>query len=353
MQRTPTFIRCASLAALALMGATTAQAQSSVTVYGIVDVFVQYGRGDSTQTAIQSGGVSSSRLGFRGTEDLGGGLKVNFQLESGLLADTGAQANSSSFFARQSWVGLSSTSWGSVSAGRQTIPQYDILDSFDTFGTGAGSSASSNIVSTTSRASNSLKYRSPTVGGFSATALVGLGETVPNSTSVPTTSRDNGNVYSLGGTYQSGAWRAGAAVNVFNRSNDALENARYLLLTAEYDFGPAKVSGAWQQVRNLAGSAVADRTEAMLGVTVPVSEHNTVKAAVGLVNGQNDAQDARQITLGFTHLLSKRTSLYAVASHIDNGEATSYTTTAATGTGPSTSAGQNVRSLQLGVRHAF
>ncbi len=344
------FIRCATIGALALATASAAQAQSTVTVYGIVDVFVQYGKGAGTQLAVQSGGVSGSRLGFKGTEDLGGGLKAQFQLESGLLADTGAQANSTTFFSRQSWVGLSSDSWGSVSAGRQTIPQYDILDAFDTFGTGVGSSASSSIVSTTSRANNSVKYRSPTMGGFSGVALVGLGETAPTATN----SGDNANVYALGSTYTAGPFSAGLALNMFKRSTNAAKDARYVLAAASYDFGVAKLSGTVQKVRNLSGTDTVDRTEAMMGVNVPVTTNNTVSAAVGQVTTSGKSSlNARQWTLGATHVMSKRTSFYGVLSYIGNGADTSYTTTAANGLGPTTSAGKDVSSLQVGVRHAF
>jgi len=347
-------VRCATVGALALAAASAAQAQnqttSSVTLYGIVDMFVQYGKGAGTQLAVQSGGVSGSRLGFKGSEDLGGGLKAQFQLESGILADTGAQANASSFFTRQSWVGLSSTTWGSLSAGRQTIPQYDVLDAFDTFGTGVGSSASSSIVSTTSRANNSVKYSSPKLGGFSGMALVGMGETAPTATN----SGDNANVYALSGTYSGGPFSAGLALNVFKRGTNAQVDARYLLATAAYDFGVAKLSGAVQKVRNLAGTDNMDRTEAMVGVNVPVTERNTVSVAMGQVitSGQS-ALNARQVSLGVTHVMSKRTSFYGVLSHIGNGAATSYTTTAANGLGPITTAGKDVSSLQVGVRHAF
>ncbi|MDI1350878.1 porin [Aquabacterium sp.] len=355
---TKTLVCRAALGAIALVAASAAQAQStvqsaatsSVTLYGIIDMFVQYGKGDGTQLAVQSGGVSGSRLGFKGSEDLGGGLKAQFQLESGILTDTGAQANASSFFTRQSWVGLSSSTWGSLSAGRQTIPQYDILDAFDTFGTGVGSSASSSIVSTTSRANNSVKYSSPNLGGFSGVALVGMGETAPTATN----SGDNANVYALGGTYTGGPFSAGLALNMFKRGTNAQVDARYVLATASYDFGVAKLSGAVQKVRNLSGTDSVDRTEAMLGVNVPVTERNTVSAAVGQVTTSHQSSlNARQWTLGATHVMSKRTSFYGVLSHIGNGAATSYTTTAANGLGPITSAGKDVSSLQVGVRHAF
>ena len=333
-----------------------AVAQSSVTLYGAVGLDVvsasKVYNGSTTQSLVKldDNGIVNSRIGLKGTEDLGGGLKANFQLEQGILADTGALGNGGLAFGRQAWVGLSSASWGSLSAGRQTIPQYDILDAFDTFGTGVGSSASSSIVSTTSRANNSVKYSSPKLGGFSGMALVGMGETAPTATN----SGDNANVYALSGTYSGGPFSAGLALNVFKRGTNALADARYLLATAAYDFGVAKLSGAVQKVRNLAGTDSMDRTEAMVGVNVPVTERNTVSVAMGQVitSGQS-AMNARQVSLGATHVMSKRTSFYGVLSHIGNGAATSYTTTAANGLGPITTAGKDVSSLQVGVRHAF
>jgi predicted porin len=344
-----TLVCRAAIGALALAASCAAQAQSQVTLYGIVDIFVQYGKGDGTQTAIQSGGVSGSRFGLKGAEDLGGGLQAKFQLESGILADTGAQANTA-FFNRQSWVGLSSASWGTVSAGRQTIPQYDILDSFDTFGTGVGSASSSGIVSTTSRSNNSVKYTAPTVAGFSGVALVGLGETTPTDTN----SGDNANVYALGGTYVAGPFSAGVAINVFKQPTNTNVDSRFLMLTAAYDFGVAKVNGVVQTVRNLSGTDTVDRKEVMAGVSVPLTSADTVSAAYGRVSTSGNSDlNASQWTLGATHVLSKRTSFYGVLSGIDNSALTSYTTTAANGLGPSTSAGKDVTSLQVGIRHAF
>ncbi len=344
-----TLVCRAALGAMVLAASCAAQAQSQVTLYGIVDIFMQYGKGDGTQTAIQSGGVSGSRFGLKGAEDLGGGLQAKFHLESGILADTGAQANAA-FFNRQSWVGLSSSTWGMVSAGRQTIPQYDILDTFDTFGTGVGSASSSDIVSTTSRANNSVKYTAPTVAGFSGVALVGLGEITPSAT----TSGDNANVYALGGTYVAGPFSAGVALNLFKQATNAKVDARYTMLTAAYDFGVAKVNGVVQKVRNLGGTDGVNRNEVMAGVSVPVTAADTVSAAFGRVSTSGNSDlNASQWTLGATHVMSKRTSVYGVLSGIDNGALTSYTTTAANGAGPTTSAGKDVTSLQVGIRHAF
>lgn len=339
--------------AAALIAATTAQAQSStpsstVTLYGIMDFFLQYGHGGAgTQVAVQSGGVSSSRIGLKGSEDLGGGLKANFQLEQGILADTGTLGQGGLTWGRQSWAGLSSANWGALSAGRQYLPQYSILDAFDTFGTGAGSSAESGVVSTTSRANNSVVYQTPTFGGFSASAMYAAGETT-------TGSGDNANVYALGSTYSNGPFSAGLAINVFKRATDANVDSRYVLLTAAYDLGVAKVSGGLQSVRNLGGVDANDRQEMMLGVAVPATDVDTLSAAVGASRtSHSDGLSAVQWSLGATHVLTKRTKLYAVASFINNGSDTAYTTTAATGLGPTTTNGKDVSSLQVGIRHAF
>ena len=107
-----------SILALALFGAfsSAAMAQSSVTIYGIVDAGVAYkDAGAGKLVSLDSGLNSTSRLGFRGTEALSGNLKANFNLEMGLKADTGG--NDAALFARGAWVGLSSSDFGQVNFG--------------------------------------------------------------------------------------------------------------------------------------------------------------------------------------------------------------------------------------------
>lgn len=340
-------LRAGLIAGATLLAAASAQAQSSVTLYGIVDMFVQYGHGSTGNGfSVQSGGVSSSRIGLKGSEDLGGGLSAKFQLEQGILADTGALGQGGLAWGRQAWVGLSSTSWGALSLGRQNLPQYIILDSFDTFGTGAGSSAESGVVSTVSRADNSVVYQTPSFGGLQGSVMVATGETDNHA--------DYGNKYAAGATYTAGAFSAGLAVNVFKATASTNVDSRYALLTAAYDFGVAKVSGAVQSVRNSGDVDSNDRREMMLGVTVPVSATDTLSAAVGASRtAHTSGGSGVQWSFGEAHALSKRTKLYAVASFINNGGQKAYTTTAATGEGPVTTAGKDVSSLQVGIRHAF
>ena len=260
-----------------------------------------YGHGGAgTQTSVQSGGVSGSRLGFKGNEDLGGGLQAKFVLEQGINADAGSLGQGSRAWGRQAWVGLSSANWGSLSAGRQYIPQYTILDSLDTFGTGAGSAAESGVVTTVSRADNSVLYVTPSVNGFQGTVMTALGEAT-------TGSRDNSNLYSVGGTYANGPFSAGVAVNVFKASANNNVDSRYALLTASYDLGVARLSGALQSVRNLNNVEANDRTEAMFGVNVPVTDADVVSAQVGASRtAHTSGGSGVQWSLGEAHALSKQ-----------------------------------------------
>jgi predicted porin len=110
-----------ALLALAVLAAFagTASAQTNVTMYGVLDMALQHENdGVNSTTALDSGIQSGSRLGFKGTEDLGGGLKANFDLEAGVNADTGTSSQGGILFGRQAWVGLSG-GFGSLRLGRQ------------------------------------------------------------------------------------------------------------------------------------------------------------------------------------------------------------------------------------------
>jgi predicted porin len=242
-------------------------------------------------------------------------------------------------------VGLSGNA-GTLTLGRQYVPHYNLVDDFDPFGTGAGSAAESGVVSITSRANNSVVYQSPKLGDFSGSAMVALSENT-------TGTKSNGNLYSASLTYAPGALSLGLSVSDIKRSTDALVDAKYLLLTAAYDFGSFKLTGGAQTVQNLSGDDSADRREAFAGVLVPVGT-DTLSAGFGVSKAKDvSGYGAQQWTLGYAHPLSKRTKVYAFATHINNGSLTAYTADAATGAGPVTTEGKNVSALLLGIRHAF
>lgn len=128
-------IRTIPLAVALATLAGGAWAQSSVTIYGIVDTYIGHtsagGRG--SVTSLDSGGQAASRYGFRGTEDLGGGRRIVFTLENGFVSDTGAAADTARAFNRQAWLGFAD-SWGEFRAGRQNTPAFWMCGSMDAAG---------------------------------------------------------------------------------------------------------------------------------------------------------------------------------------------------------------------------
>ncbi|MDC8785276.1 porin [Roseateles koreensis] len=190
-----------------LMGATCALAatfaaqaeSSSVTIYGSIDQYLNYMTSSSGAKvkALEDGALLRSRLGFRGTEDLGGGLAAKFQLEMGLSADTGTQADTTRSFDRQAWVGLAD-SWGEVRLGRQNGPIFARGGYIDHNARTLGSMV--NVFGTPSRYDNDLSYISPRVGDFQFEGHVSLPEVSGSSSSI---------VYQAAIDYIHGDYRAG------------------------------------------------------------------------------------------------------------------------------------------------
>jgi predicted porin len=184
-----------ALAALATV-ATVAQAQSSVTVYGLIDAGVRVDSNDTgtgqSQTQFANGVLATSRLGFRGTEDLGGGLKVNFNLETGLNVNNGAQSQTTNLFDRFAWVGVSDDKLGQVQMGRNTNAGVHIIGLINAHGAefegnaqsiGLGSNTRVNQVLSilgntsvlgTTRSDNQVKYLN-NFAGVNVVATYGLG----------------------------------------------------------------------------------------------------------------------------------------------------------------------------------
>lgn len=349
-------VTLATLAAAAAGLPLPSVAQSSVTIYGLMDLYLQYGKGTTRQTQLQSGGMNGSRLGFRGTEDLGGGLRALFQLEMGLNADAGTSGQGGATFGRQSYVGLQSTQWGQLNLGRQYTPLFTAVDAFDPFGTGLGSAVQSNIVSTVPRANNAVLYKSPSLAGFSGQAMVALGENANAG------QKSFGNLYAVSAQYSAGPFSAAVVSQQQKRTAVTGRDTRWLLAGASYDFGVLKVLGGVQSVKNLdigtlSGGSTAsydDRLEGHVGVKIPVSASGTVTAS--LAGSRADTLKgfgAAEWSVGYAHALSKRTTLYGIGSHINNGSASNWTTGGATGAGPATVAGKDVSAVQLGMRHTF
>src|SRR6516164_5271225 len=161
-----------AVACAAMFASVPAMAQSSVTLYGVLDVFAGYQNtkvsGKTTSLAVLgNNGEMTSRWGLRGTEDIGGGYHVNFALESGFDPGTGKSQNSYRFFDRQAWVGVSG-GFGEVRFGRQNSPMFVYSGNMDAFGAATYASGLNNFANWLARVDNDIAYFSPMFYGTQA-----------------------------------------------------------------------------------------------------------------------------------------------------------------------------------------
>nr|WP_088710268.1 porin [Noviherbaspirillum denitrificans] len=317
----------------AVSGGTAAQ--SAVSVYGLVDlgVVAEGGGPGGSLLKLTSGVSAGSRIGFRGTEDLGGGLKAKFVLESGIAADTGGITQGGLVYGRQAFVGLDGH-FGSLTAGRQYTPHFLAIDDVDPFGT-AFAGNSTNLMGTTARMNNALIYSTPTLGGFSAQAAYGFGEVAGNNSG----SRQVG--ARLG--YAAGPLSFGLA---YHGTNDALgvRAGKNTLVSGKYDFGAGWASLAYN-VND--GAPGVDNRDILVGVSVPVASGTIMASYVRKDDRTAANQDANQVGIGYVHDLSKRTALYTSYARIDNKNGAAYTV------GSAIEAGSGNRAFNVGVRHRF
>jgi predicted porin len=365
-----------SVLVLAVLGAfiNAASAQSSVTVYGVVDagVVAEKGGAAGSVTKLTSGVASGSRLGFKGTEDLGGGLSASFVLENGFQVDTGALGQSpaggqSTLFGRQAFVGLGSNGFGTVTLGRQYTPHYLAVNFADPFGTGLAGDAV-NILPNTgdaqSRMNNTVKYATPNLSGFTGELAYGFGE-VAGDTSAKR--QIGASVGYTGGPF---AVRLGYHnLNNATAPNQPGNNAKNTILAATYNFDVAKVHFAYGVDKGTNSSVVrganppgtpanpfgtpilpthsTDSTDVLVGVTVPIGAHTLLGSYIRKNDKTAFNQDADQWALGYRYALSKRTDLYTAYARIKNKNGAGYTV------GSAIEAGSGDKAFNLGVRHTF
>lgn len=336
----------------------TAQAQSpTVTVFGVVDNALNHvsASGASSLDRMIEGGNNNSRFGFRGVEDLGGGLKAGFWLESGFASDTGASGATSSnnidsvatsMFGRRSTVSLMG-GWGELRVGRDFVPSFSNLGAaahpFGTNGVGGSGflfypvNTGGTTVRTNVRASNGLNYFLPAgLGGFSGHLAYALGE---QTTAGPT--KDNGRYTGGRLAYAAGPLMVALATG---KTEYATGDYKQSNVAANYKVGPAKIMLLWGE--NKVGSTKT--TSGMVGTQWDVGR-GQVRAAYTRLDAKGVASDATQMALGYVHDLSKRTALYASWSQIDNkGSGKNFHL----GVAPVTAGGKS-KGYELGLRHNF
>lgn len=351
-----------ALAASAAAVAQTSPASptTSVTLYGVADAYLQASDGASRLTRVQSGGLSGSRFGLRGNEDLGGGLRALFTLESGVNLDDGTNGQGA-FWGRQAFVGIG-TPYGQVSLGRQYGSTYTVSSDFSEFSNSAygastaviggfggyepvrGSANSGTGNGGPARVNNSLKLESASFGGVRVGALWGMGEVSGNTRGTRETD--------LYARYTGGPVDAMVSV-VDDRADATALGVRTTSGAAAFSFGPARVTGGVMSVNDRT-AANADGQGYWLGGDYRSGAHQ-VKTQYVQSKAKNVAEGKTQaLGLGYQYDLSKRTALYSSLTRFKN-EGTGYANRWA-GTLPAglTSAGdRNITEVVAGVRHSF
>ena len=351
------------LIALAVAGLMSAPAfaQSNVTVYGIADAYMAFGSsGKNDLRGVQSGGLSGSRLGFKGSEDLGNGLKAVFVLEQGFNIDNGGEADSTKQFQRQSLVGLSG-SFGTVSLGRQYAPGYDFqYDAVASSPIGpqailSGGMGSSIAPNSAARWDNSVAYNA-TYGAVKARVIYAMGN---DSTSELATSDVTGDDhYGLGLEYANGPLKVGAVYQgIKTRSTLATaDDQTEWLVGGSYNFGVLTLAASYQAANSLGNADGIDGDMWQAGVIVPVSTAGNVHVAYGRATVDQAAgcdADSNSWTVAYTHAMSKRTTLYAGYNSTTNDNGLAYGVVDAETVGGLEVTGEDSNVFVVGMRHAF
>ena len=342
------------LALVAAAGAAAASAQSSsVTLFGVADVSVasistKDKVGDSKSVyGLANGGNSSSRVGFRGEEDLGGGLKAGFWLEGGINVDDGGTGFK---FDRRSTVSVMGN-FGEVRLGRDKTPGYQNLETFHAFGdTGMGGINGHNLISSSAagtpegsnpkRVSNSVSYLLPKLGGVYGQITYGFGEQAGNNSLSSTVGLRVG--YANGPLNVAGAYGTVKGGEVGNTVN-----YKHFNLGASYNFGVAT------PMVLIASERGNDKRVDLysIGVKAPLGPGELRAAYTMYKDKKVSDADASRIAIGYGYRLSKRTELYAAFAHMTNDDNAKRKLGSSLSHDPGV--GKNVTGYEFGVRHNF
>lgn len=301
--------------------AGAAHAQSSVTLYGIVDAGFHYQKSDGLQSTagIDSGNADQSRWGIRGVEDLGNGLKAVFTLESGVNIDRGTDLGDDRFFSREATVGLASNTAGEFRMGRQTNLGFRWVGGLaNPFGLSYGGAKATWFMDYSAfgggRSDNSIYYTSPNFSGFQ----FGAGYSF-NFDNAPTQERpgssNNNRLIDLGLRYAAGPLAVAAAYQQADYANATPPAAnrpdgKNFQIAGSYDFGVVKAHLGFGYSKDVAAAGIKNKIYTT-GLSAPVGagrvlvSYNHVDASGGAANPNRD-----HFQLGYTYDLSKRTQVY-------------------------------------------
>lgn len=351
-------------------------AQSTVTIYGTIDAAGRYVKNNSggMYSLTNGGNLASNRLGFRGSEDLGDGLRADFTLETDVFPDTGT-TTASAFFNRMSWVSLRSKTLGEVRLGRDYTPGHRTLAGYDPFGY-IGVGAIVNLISsaqvaaigsafnnasgsnnTIARVSNSIAYYTPDFGGWYGALQIAAPEG-----SASTGPLGNSKYYGGRLGYNAGPISFSTIYQVTKNTNIAGESFKEFAAGGTYDFGVVKA-----ELLYVAMDYVQSKFKLwQIGATAPFGV-SVVRASYTVANQSGTAaaaflgtpaggsiadRDASQFALGYAYYLSKRTAIYANAALVMNkGSNAGFNVSG----GPALTPGTDRKSqgVEFGVSHSF
>lgn len=349
--------------------ASGAQAQNAQ-IYGILDTGVEYlnNVGPSGSSLVRmptlSGGQLPSRVGFRGSEDLGNGLKATFLLEMGIGLDTGASLQSGRLFGRQAFVGLSG-GWGTLTLGRHwTMTFFSLLDA-DVMGPATFGLAGFDSYLPAARVDNSISYRG-TFSGFTLGGTYSLGrDTLAPGNCAGEVPGGGCKEWSLLVKYDSSNWGValahdrldGGPTGTFTGQPPGtvpnLANAdKRTILDGYYKFRDTKLGVGWVKRELRANPQNLSTDIYFVGMSQPFGAFGIDGQVLALRNEAADA-NSRMLVVRGNYALSKRTSLWAMAAHVDNDRLAAYSVSAG-GLQPSLPAvGTNQTGFMVGLRHSF
>jgi predicted porin len=337
-------MKCKTLA-VALLSALPlfAHAQTNVTIYGVMDAAIAVedsdAPGEDRRTVINSGNQSSSRIGFRGTEDLGNGLKALFNIEAGVALDTGAA--DSALFGRRAVVGLQGA-FGTLTVGREYSPIAAVAAASDILGQGMyGSNLSAfGTNRLTRRLANSVNYKSDAMSGFTVNAAYSAGER---------SVEPSGDLMGVSLEYKNGGLYLGGGYHVLERL--ATGDDKEYAFGAGYSFGAFEIKGNY---------LVADQTGAN-------NEYKNTNLGAAYTAGPNkfflnfqqqkleSGAKGNTVSLAYTYSLSKRTNIYTTYAQLRNNARGVFgiSSSSVALTPPATALGADPSVFTLGLRHTF
>jgi len=349
------------LATVLACAAAPALAQSSVTIYGLIDVGLvrEHGAAAGPVTKVSSGMSNGSRLGIKGQEALADGWAALFLLENGFQLDDGSVGQGGVTFGRQAYVGVRSP-MGTLTAGRQYTSHFDTMVMVDPFQTGTVGDAKNLIPSSgdaNTRMSNSLRLTSAVWHGLTGEVMYAPGEIAGSDRAGR----------QLGGALTYLAGPLVLRLGYHYRNNDTLtrrtSSARNLLLGATYQFASVKAHLAYgidkgvnsailRNGSNPYGYAIAptpssDSTDLLVGLSAVRGAHTLMASYICKNDRTAFNQDATQVAIGHRYALSRRTDTYIAVSHISNQRGAGYTV------GHASEIGSASQVYSAGVRHLF